>query len=129
MKTTEMQFLEAQLKLFVRLCLGDNQNVMNSFWTKPVQSEHTMSFGVQITFQHIMRVLDARIHPRIKTIYVELLQGDYIWQCACVYTIFARDNLLYSSSHFSNVCGCWKEQTFSRSTSIFFCKIILAKDY
>ena len=48
---------------------------MGAFLAEPEQNEKSQSFGVQITFDHIMRALDARIHPRLKTTYVELLQG------------------------------------------------------
>ena len=76
MQSTEIRYFLSQLRLFVKLCLGDNRKVINAL-LKDLVSEPSESIGVQITFHHIMNFLQMGIHPMIETIYVELLQGLY----------------------------------------------------
>lgn len=72
----EILYLESQLNLLVKLCLGDNRRVIEALMKAPGMSEGSDSIGIQVTFAHVMAVLNAvEVHPRIKTIYVELLQG------------------------------------------------------
>ena len=74
-----MRFLEAQLNLLVKLCLGDNVKVIEALTKEPVISEGSNSLGIQITFNQIMFALSVKMPPEIKTLYVKLLQGT-----ACV---------------------------------------------
>ena len=56
---------------------GNNAKAIKAFQAEPVKTDPD-SFGVQVSFQDIMGILDRRntiVNASIKAIYVELLQG------------------------------------------------------
>lgn len=75
--SSESEYIKSQLNLIVKLCLGENRRVIKALMSK-VTSEESESIGIRVTFELIMNALNSELHPQLKALYVELLQGRYL---------------------------------------------------